>query len=77
MHPFVRTRTASAPTAVRRRQRWLGHPTSTPSSGCGTKAWAGRCTIPFTLGIGPTSTLEQKRAYLEEYANNIIAKLRR
>jgi probable F420-dependent oxidoreductase len=36
----------------------------------------GTVSYPFTFVIGPTSTLEQKRAYLEGYANNIIAKLR-
>jgi len=30
----------------------------------------------FTHGIGPHSTLAQKRAYLEDYANTIIARLR-
>jgi alkanesulfonate monooxygenase SsuD/methylene tetrahydromethanopterin reductase-like flavin-dependent oxidoreductase (luciferase family) len=32
---------------------------------------------PFTLTIGPTSTVGQKRAYLENYAANVIAKLKR
>lgn len=37
----------------------------------------GMVSYPFTFTIGPTSTLQQKRAYLEGYANNAIAKLRR
>ncbi len=36
----------------------------------------GTVSYPFTFVIGPTSTLEQKRAYLEEYAANVIARLR-
>lgn len=31
---------------------------------------------PFTYTIGPTSSLAQKRAYLETYANNVIAKVK-
>ena len=37
----------------------------------------GTVSYPFTFTIGPTSTLEQKRAYLEGYAKGIISKLRR
>ncbi|MFI5394158.1 MAG: TIGR03619 family F420-dependent LLM class oxidoreductase [Candidatus Binatia bacterium] len=36
----------------------------------------GTVSYPFTFTIGATSTLEAKRAYLERYANTIIAKLR-
>jgi len=36
----------------------------------------GTVSYPFMFTIGPTSTLQQKRAYLEGYANNVIAKLR-
>ena len=31
---------------------------------------------PFAFSIGPTSTLAQKREYLEGYANDVISKLR-
>ena len=37
----------------------------------------GTVSYPFSFNIGPTSTLEQKRAYLEGYANDIISKVRR
>ncbi|MFN8624877.1 MAG: TIGR03619 family F420-dependent LLM class oxidoreductase [Candidatus Binatia bacterium] len=37
----------------------------------------GMVSYPFTFTIGPTSTLEAKRARIEEFANNIIAKMRR
>jgi probable F420-dependent oxidoreductase len=37
----------------------------------------GAVSDPFTFTIGPTSTLAQKRAYLEGYANSIIAKLKK
>lgn len=37
----------------------------------------GTVSYPFTFTIGPTSTLEQKRSYLEGYAKGIISKLRR
>lgn len=37
---------------------------------------AGTGSFPFTFTLGPTSTLEQKRAYLEKFANDVIAKLR-
>jgi probable F420-dependent oxidoreductase len=36
----------------------------------------GTVSYPFTFTIGPTSTLEQKRAYLERYATEVMAKLR-
>lgn len=36
----------------------------------------GTVSYPFSLVLGPTSTIEQKRAYLEHYASTIIAKLR-
>jgi probable F420-dependent oxidoreductase len=36
----------------------------------------GTVSYPFTFTIAPTSTLEQKRAYLEGYANTVIAQLR-
>jgi probable F420-dependent oxidoreductase len=36
----------------------------------------GTVSYPFSFVIGPTSTLDQKRAYLEGYATRIIAKLR-
>ena len=36
----------------------------------------GSVSYPFTFVIGPTSTLEQKRAYLESYAANVIRPLR-
>lgn len=34
----------------------------------------GTVSYPFTYTIGPQSTLEQKRAYLESFAENVIAK---
>lgn len=37
---------------------------------------AGTGSFPFTFTLGPTSTLEQKRAYLERFANDVIARLR-
>ena len=36
----------------------------------------GTVSYPFGFTIGPTSTLQQKQAYLEGYASNVIAKLR-
>ncbi len=36
----------------------------------------GAVSYPFSFVIGPTSTLEQKRAYLEGYAANVIRPLR-
>jgi probable F420-dependent oxidoreductase len=36
----------------------------------------GTVSYPFAFTIGPTSTLEAKRAYLERYADTIIAKLK-
>jgi len=36
----------------------------------------GTVSYPFTFTIGPTSTLAQKRAYLEGYATNVIRPLR-
>ncbi len=36
----------------------------------------GTVSYPFAFVIGPISTLEQKRAYLEGYADTVIAKLR-
>jgi probable F420-dependent oxidoreductase len=36
----------------------------------------GVISYPFTWTIGPTSSLEKKRAYLEGYANDVISKLR-
>ncbi len=36
----------------------------------------GTVSYPFTFTIGPTSTLEQKRAYLESYANDVMSRLR-
>jgi alkanesulfonate monooxygenase SsuD/methylene tetrahydromethanopterin reductase-like flavin-dependent oxidoreductase (luciferase family) len=36
----------------------------------------GTVSYPFAFVIGPASTLEQKRAYLEGYADRVIAKLR-
>jgi probable F420-dependent oxidoreductase len=36
----------------------------------------GIVSLPFAFNVGPDSTLDQKRAYLEGYANNVIAKLR-
>ena len=36
----------------------------------------GTVSYPFTFVIGPTSTLEQKRAYLEGYAADVIRPLR-
>ena len=32
----------------------------------------GTVSYPFTYTVGPTSTLDEKRAYLEGYANNFI-----
>lgn len=37
----------------------------------------GAVSYPFTFTIGPTSTLDAKRARIEEFANNIIVKMRR
>ena len=37
----------------------------------------GVVSYPFTFTIGPTSTLEAKRDRIEEFANNIIVKMRR
>ena len=37
----------------------------------------GAVSDPFTFTIGPSSTLAQKRAYLEGYANNIITKVKK
>jgi probable F420-dependent oxidoreductase len=36
----------------------------------------GAVSLPFAFNVGPDSTLDQKRAYLEGYANDLIAKLR-
>ncbi len=36
----------------------------------------GTVSYPFTFTIGPTSTLERKRAYLESYANDVMSRLR-
>ena len=36
----------------------------------------GIISLPFAFNVAPNSTLDQKRAYLEGYANNVIAKLR-
>jgi len=36
----------------------------------------GTVSYPFTFTVGPSSTLDQKRAYLESYANDVMAKLR-
>lgn len=36
---------------------------------------ASTVSYPFTFTLGPTSTLAEKRAYLEHYANSFIAKL--
>ena len=36
----------------------------------------GIVSLPFAFTIGPNTTLDQKRAYLESYANDIIAKIR-
>jgi probable F420-dependent oxidoreductase len=35
----------------------------------------GTVSYPFTYTVGPTSTIEAKRAYLEGFANNVIAPL--
>jgi probable F420-dependent oxidoreductase len=37
----------------------------------------GVVSYPFSFTIGPTSTLEAKRARIEEFANNIIVKMRK
>lgn len=37
----------------------------------------GIVSYPFTFTLGPTSTLAQKRAYLQTYADTIISKFRR
>ena len=36
---------------------------------------SGTVSYPFTYALGPTSSLEQKRAYLEGFADQVIAKL--
>jgi probable F420-dependent oxidoreductase len=36
----------------------------------------GILSFPFTFTIGPTSTVQQKRAHLERYGSEVIAKLR-
>jgi probable F420-dependent oxidoreductase len=36
----------------------------------------GTVSYPFAFTIGPSSTLDEKRAYLEGYANDVISKLR-
>lgn len=36
----------------------------------------GIISLPFAFNVAPNSTLDQKRAYLEGYANDIIAKIR-
>ena len=33
---------------------------------------SGTVSFPFTYALGESSTLEQKRAYLEQYAENVI-----
>lgn len=38
---------------------------------------SGTVSYPFTFTIGSASTLQQKREYLESYANRVIAKVRR
>jgi alkanesulfonate monooxygenase SsuD/methylene tetrahydromethanopterin reductase-like flavin-dependent oxidoreductase (luciferase family) len=35
---------------------------------------SGTVSYPFTYTVGPTSTLAQKRAYLEGFAENVIAR---
>lgn len=37
---------------------------------------SGTVSYPFSFTIGPTSTIAQKRAYLESYADKIIAKMK-
>lgn len=37
---------------------------------------AGTVSYPFLYSLGPTSALEQKRAVMEQFANEVIAKLR-
>jgi hypothetical protein len=32
----------------------------------------GTVSYPFTYVVGPTSTLDEKRAYLEGYANSVM-----
>ncbi|MDH5340674.1 MAG: LLM class F420-dependent oxidoreductase [Rubrivivax sp.] len=36
----------------------------------------GIVSLPFAFNIGPNSTVDQKRAYLEDYASKVIAKVR-
>lgn len=36
----------------------------------------GTVSYPFSVALGPRSTVDQKRAYLEQYADRIISKLR-
>jgi hypothetical protein len=36
----------------------------------------GIVSLPFAFNVGPNSSLDHKRAYLEAYANDIIAKIR-
>ena len=36
---------------------------------------SGTVSFPFTYALGPSSTLDQKRAYLEQYAENVIVPL--
>ena len=36
----------------------------------------GTVSYPFLYALGPTSSLAQKRAYLEGYAENVIRKTR-
>jgi alkanesulfonate monooxygenase SsuD/methylene tetrahydromethanopterin reductase-like flavin-dependent oxidoreductase (luciferase family) len=36
----------------------------------------GILSFPFTFTVGPTSTLQQKRAQLERYGSEVIAKMR-
>ena len=35
----------------------------------------GTVSYPFTYTVGPTSTLDEKRAYLEGYANSVMKML--
>lgn len=37
---------------------------------------AGILSFPFSFALGPASTVQQKRAHLETYASNVIAKMR-
>jgi hypothetical protein len=38
---------------------------------------SGAVSYPFAFSVAPSSSLDQKRAYLESYANDVIEKLRR